>query len=140
MGDFLQGNIFEIQMEIDTMCVRDWGHHSQKYRYNIFFACFIGKLDSSHEIQIKIKAQILKYSLSCVITNKIVCACICMHSYEDHNPWDTVQSHKIIMKRFGQFILYQIHNSRWKHIFNYKCSIQLRLTTIQWPFSINWEK
>ena len=31
-----------------TVCVEDQGLHSQKYWYVIFFACFIGKLDSSH--------------------------------------------------------------------------------------------
>ncbi len=37
------------------------GLHSQKYQYNIYFACFIGKLNSSHvEIQKKIKALTLK--------------------------------------------------------------------------------
>jgi len=33
---------------ITTMCVKDCGLCSQKYQYDNFFACFMGKLDSSH--------------------------------------------------------------------------------------------
>ncbi len=43
------------------MCVKDCGLHSQKYQYDNFLACFIGKLDSSHvEIWGEIKTQMLK--------------------------------------------------------------------------------
>ncbi len=52
-----------------TVFVKDRGHHSQKYWHNNFLACFSGKLNSSlEEILNKIKAQTLKYKLSCVKT------------------------------------------------------------------------
>ncbi len=58
----------------------------------IYFASFIDKIDSSHvELQKKIKAQTVNYSLSCVKTNVNVPTRICMHSCDGHNPWHTVQ-------------------------------------------------
>ncbi len=49
---------------LQTMCVKDCGLLIQKYQYNNFLACFIGKLHSSHmEIQKKIKSRMLKNSL-----------------------------------------------------------------------------
>jgi len=53
--------VFFWKCEYTTVCVEDCGLNSQKYWYNNFFACFIGKLDSSHlEIEKKIKAWALK--------------------------------------------------------------------------------
>ncbi len=47
------------ETDASTVCVKDYGLHNQKYRYNKFFECFISNLDSSLvEIKKKIKAQI----------------------------------------------------------------------------------
>jgi len=62
--------LMKLSADRHTMCFKDCGLHFQKYWYNKCFACFVGKLDSSHvEIYKKNKPWSLKYSLSCVKTD-----------------------------------------------------------------------
>ncbi len=46
-GSFKFENNF-VPISFYCVCVKDCGIQSQKYQYDNFFACFIGKIDSSY--------------------------------------------------------------------------------------------